>query len=73
MVCRSPMHCYIALGKCVTTGCNTNGQLGYHRTPMETQPGVVEALGQNVVMVTCGDSFTTAVTKSNFMGDVITT
>lgn len=31
---------------------------------METQPGVVEAVGQNVVMATCGDSFTTAVTKS---------
>lgn len=31
---------------------------------METQPGVVEALGQTVSMVTCGDSFTTAVTKS---------
>lgn len=52
------------LGKCITTGCNTNGQLGYHRTPMETQPGVVEAIGQGVTMVTCGDSFTTAVTKS---------
>lgn len=55
---------FIVLGKCVTTGCNTNGQLGYHRTPMETQPSVVEAIGQSVVMVTCGDSFTTAVTKS---------
>lgn len=31
---------------------------------METQPGVVEAIGQGVAMVTCGDSFTTAVTKS---------
>ena len=31
---------------------------------METQPGVVEAIGQSVVMVTCGDNFTTAVTKS---------
>jgi len=53
----------IALGRCVTTGCNVNGQLGYHRNHQETQPGVVEALGQNVTMVTCGDSYTAAVTK----------
>jgi len=53
----------VALGKCVTTGCNVNGQLGYHRSHQETQPGVVKALGQNVTMVTCGDSYTAAVTK----------
>lgn len=53
----------VALGRCVTTGCNVNGQLGYHRSHQETQPGVVEFLGQNVTLVTCGDSYTAAVTK----------
>lgn len=51
-------------GKCYTCGSNSFGQLGFTRTGPETHPQVVKSLEEkNIDNVTCGDTYTVAVTS----------
>lgn len=51
-------------GKCLTFGSNSFGQLGYEREGASRQPRIVEALkGKELTFVSCGDTFTVAVSN----------
>lgn len=55
-----------ASGKCVTFGSNSFGQLGYEREGASRKPLVVQALeNKKLTFVSCGDTFTVAVSNDN--------